>query len=43
MIWENAYFEAIDGEETTEDAFLETGAEDYHIVFFIHAGAIRLA
>lgn len=42
MIWRKTYFEAIDGEETTEDAFLETGAEYYHIVFFIHGGAIRL-
>ena len=27
---------AIDGEETTEDALLETGSKHNHIVFFIH-------
>lgn len=30
------YLEAIDGEEAAEDAFLEAGAEHYHVVLFIH-------
>ncbi|MEI4872588.1 hypothetical protein Q8G47_28055, partial [Klebsiella pneumoniae] len=28
--------EAVNGEETAEDAFLETSTEHYNIIFFIH-------
>jgi hypothetical protein len=28
--------EAINGEKTTEDAFLETSTQYYHIILFIH-------
>ena len=28
--------EAINGEQTTENTFFETGTKDYDIVFFIH-------
>jgi hypothetical protein len=34
------HLEAIDGEETAKNALLETSAENYHIVLFIH-GRIR--
>lgn len=30
------YFESLDGEKTAENTFLETGAENYHVVLFIH-------
>lgn len=30
------YFEAIDGEEATDDTFLQTGTENDDIILFIH-------
>jgi hypothetical protein len=30
------YLEAINGEKTAEDAFLETRTQHYHIILFIH-------
>lgn len=35
------YFEAINGEKTAENAFLEASAEDNYIILFIH-GRLRL-
>jgi hypothetical protein len=34
------YFEAINREKTTKDAFLEASAEDNYIILFIH-GRLR--
>lgn len=33
---DQAYLESINGEETTENAFLETSPKHYNVVFFIH-------